>query len=300
MHILQKGFILLEGEWKEQLSQEQKILTLTRAGLTVLQAKVYLALTTYGRQTVKDLAGVAKIDRSNTYREVLKLQRIGLVVRKIDTPNLYEAIPLESAISHLLACKQEEYEKTKKDAEDLLKSCKGPVNSLKENTDEDFFLIPKNCGFKKTSINNIRKAQVSNDTISCLKRLSQALPESSESQKIALKNGVRTRMIIDKPPNMKSISRQIWDLLEYPNFELRYTLEPPKVLGVCFDDKTASILINPSADIWDSSVLVTSHQSFVTLFQTYFNSLWNSAVPIQKKRSNKPKRGVFPTIATGS
>jgi hypothetical protein len=143
-------------------------------------------------------------------------------------------------------------------------------------------LIPKRGGFKRTSIEGIQKAQVSNDTISSLKRLSQALPESSKSQKIALQNGVRTRMIIDKPPNMKSISQLIWDLLEYPNFELRYTLEPPKVLGVCFDDKTVGILMEPSADIWDSSVLVSGHQSFVTLFQTYFSNLWSSAVPIKK------------------
>lgn len=277
-------------ERKEHLSQEQQILTLTRAGLTVLQAKVYLTLVRHGRQTVKTLAGIARIDRSNTYREVLKLQSIGLVVKKIDTPNLYEALPLEHAISHLLACKKEEYEETKKEAEDLLKKVEILSDNLNEGTDENFFIIPKRCGFRKTSIASIQKAQVSNDTISCLKRLSQALPESSESQKIALQNGVRTRMIIDKPPSMKSISTLIWDLLEYPNFELRYTLEPPKVLGVCFDDKTASMLINPSADIWDSSVLVSGHQSFVTLFQTYFNNLWNSAVPIK----SKTKRELYP------
>lgn len=277
------------GEKEEHLSQEQQILTLTRAGLTTLQAKVYLALARHGRQTVKSLAGIAKIDRSNTYREVIKLQSIGLVVKKLDTPNLYEALPLENAISHLLACKKEEYEETKKEAEDLLKKCAVPLDSINEGTDQDFFLIPKRCGFRKTSIERIKKAQVSNDTISCLKRLSQALPESFESQKIALQNGVRTRMIIDKPPNMKSISKLIWNLLEYPNFELRYTLEPPKVLGVCFDDKTASILINPSADIWDSSVLVSNHQSFVTLFQTYFNQLWNLAVPIHSRITVKVK-----------
>jgi sugar-specific transcriptional regulator TrmB len=280
------------GEIEEHLSHEQQILTLTRAGLTVLQAKVYLTLARHGRQTVKSLAGIAKIDRSNTYREVIKLQSIGLVVKKLDTPNLYEALPLESAVSHLLACKKEEYEETKKEAEDLLKKCSVPSDNFYEDTNQDFFLIPKRCGFRKTSIERIQNAQVSNDTISCLKRLSQALPESSESQKIALQNGVRTRMIIDKPPNMKSISRLIWDLLEYPNFELRYTLEPPKVLGACFDDKTASILINPSADIWDSSVLVSNHQSFVTLFQTYFNHLWSSAVPIHSRYTVKVKNKI--------
>jgi sugar-specific transcriptional regulator TrmB len=267
------------------LSYEQKIPILTRSGLTLLQAKIYLALIANGKQTVKSLSQTAKVDRANTYREILRLQKIGLVIKKVNTPSLYEPLSLDDAIPLLLAYKKEEYEETKKEAENLLKKSKEPSNELKLRSENEFILIPKKNAFKKSSINNIKNAQVSNSTITNLKRLSQALPESFESQKLALQRGIRTRMIIEKPQNEKAISKSILKLMEYPNFELRYTLTPPKVLGACFDNQTVAILTEPSADIWNSPVLCTNHESFVALFQNYFESQWDSAIPLQKNRT---------------
>ena len=265
------------------LVQDENIHVLIHAGLTLLQAKIYLALIRNGRQTVETLSKTANIDRSNIYREILKLQKIGLVVKKVDTPSIFEALSLDNGIPLLLNYKKEEFEKTKKEAEDLLKKYKkSGLDNLNEIGDSEFILIPKKNAFRKSSIDNIRNAQVSNDTITSLKRLSQALPESFKSHKVALQNGVRTRMIIEKPQNKKSIGKLMWDLMTCPNFELRYTLEPLNVLGVCFDVKTVCILTDPSADIWNSPVLITNHQSFVTLFQNYFNNQWASATSVKK------------------
>ena len=267
------------------LSQEQKIRILTYAGLTLLQAKIYLALVMNGRQTVKSLSEIAKVDRANTYREILSLQKIGLVIKKVDRPSLYEALSLDDAIPLLLIYKKEEYEEIQKEAEDLLKRCKDSPDTLSVKTEDEFIIIPQKNAFRKSSIDNIKNAQISNDTISNLKRLTQALPHSFESHQSALRNGVRTRVIIEKPQNQKSISRFIWKLMTYPNFELRYTVTPPTVLGVCFDNKTVCILTDPSADIWNSPVFITNHRSFVTLYQNYFESQWDSAIPIQKNMS---------------
>lgn len=279
------------------LPQEKKILTLTRAGLTVLQAKIYLALVMNGRQTVKSLSEIAKVDRANTYREILSLQKIGLAIKKVDRPSLYEALSLDNAIPLLLAYQKEEFEETKKEAEDLLKKFKESPDNLRVKTEDEFILVPKKNAFRRSSIDNIKNAQISNDTVSNLKRLTQALPHSFESHKIALRNGVRTRVIIERPQNQRSISRFIWKLMAYPNFELRYTLTPPKVLGVCFDNKTVGILTDPSADIWNSSVFITNHRSFVTLFQNYFDSQWNSAIPIQKNMSIVKTNECKPTVS---
>lgn len=267
------------------LSQEQKIRILTHAGLTLLQAKIYLALATNGRQTVKSLSEIAKVDRANTYREILSLQKIGLIIKKIDRPSLFEALSLDNAIPLLLTHKKREYEEIQKEAEDLLKKHQDSPDNLGVKAEDEFIIIPKKNAFRKSSLGNIKSAQISNDTISNLKRLTQALPHSFESHKNALENGVRTRIIIEKPQNQRSLSKHIWKLMAYPNFELRYTLTPSKVLGVCFDNKTVCILTDPSADIWNSPVLMTNHRSFVALFQNYFDSQWNSAIPIQKDMS---------------
>ncbi len=264
------------------MRQEQGIDKLNRAGLTLLQAKIYLALFQNGKQTVKTLSEIASIDRANAYREILKLQKIGLIIRIIGIPNLYEALPIDRAIPLLLSYKKEEYEETKKEAEDLLRKYKYPLMASFEKLDARFIMIPKKNAFLESAKRNIESAQITNDTISNLKRFSQALGDTLDLHKSALKRGVRTRVIVEKPRDEKSIGRALCDLMEYPDFEMRCTPNLPQVLGACFDGKIVAILIDPLASVQESPCLTTDHSSFVKLFQNYFNDLWDSGKPIPK------------------
>ena len=75
------------------LIQDEDISTLTHAGLTLLQAKIYLTLALYDKQTIKLIAKAAKVDRANVYREILNLQN--WVSKKIiSSPNIF-GIPVK-------------------------------------------------------------------------------------------------------------------------------------------------------------------------------------------------------------
>ncbi len=258
--------------------RDEDIHTLSRVGLTVFQAKIYLALAVHGRQTIKSVAKVAGIDRSNVYREISKLQELALLKKTIGTPNTYEAISLQDAISILLANRKREFEETKKETADLLEKLSSNESYYLQE-DDRLTVIPKKNAFIKTAMQNMKNIQTSNDTISSLKRFTQAMAYTFEIHKAALERGVNTRVIIEKPENEKLLTKPLQTLLTYDNFQLRYTKNPPEVLGACFDNKGTSILINPLADVEASPCFLTNHHSFAILFRNYFEALWTSAEP---------------------
>jgi sugar-specific transcriptional regulator TrmB len=94
--------------------QSSDISLLVNAGLTISQAKIYLTLVLNGKQTIKFIAKLSGVDRSNTYREIMKLEELALVKKIIGIPNMFQAISLAGAISLLLAERQKQCEKTKK------------------------------------------------------------------------------------------------------------------------------------------------------------------------------------------
>ncbi len=261
------------------LIRDEDISTLTHAGLTLLQAKIYLTLALYDKQTIKLIAKAAKVDRANVYREILNLQKIGLVKKIISSPNIFEAIPVKDGITILLQRKEEDFEKISKETKKLAKHFSADKDNLVLKEEPQFVMIPKKVMFIKTSISVIQNVQISNDTITSLRRFTQALPYSFKAHKIALERGAKTRVIIQKPET-EHFSKYLRTLITHPNFQLRYVTESPDAFGGCFDGKTVSILIDHIANITESAALWTDHPSFIALFQNYFERLWHSAIPI--------------------
>jgi sugar-specific transcriptional regulator TrmB len=257
--------------------RDEDILVLNKAGLNALQAKIYLTLSMGGKQSIKSVAKAAFIDRSNAYREILNLQEMGLVEKTIGIPNLFEAVPLQDGIAILLSRKEEEYKEIKEKTELLIEQSRCLTSEVIEEQEKDFHIIPKKTIFIKDALINIQIAQWSNDTISSLKRFSQAMMYSFETHKRALARGVKTRVIVEKPEKGQLLPEAIQNLIAHPNFELRYTSTLPKTLGACFDNKSVGILVDPSASVTESACFNTNHPSFVELFQNYFEKLWCTA-----------------------
>lgn len=81
---------------------DEEIQVLTRLGLTITQAKVFLALCRIGTSTPKIISEESKVARQDIYRIFTELQELGFVVKGITSPVMFEAIPLQDALSFLL------------------------------------------------------------------------------------------------------------------------------------------------------------------------------------------------------
>lgn len=97
LHVLARAS---EGE-KNVILQNGELSILTRLGLTINQAKVYLALVRSGVSNAKTISNVTKIARHDIYRVTRTLEELGFVERTITVPTKFTAIPIREGFSML-------------------------------------------------------------------------------------------------------------------------------------------------------------------------------------------------------
>lgn len=264
---------------------QDDIRVMNQAGLTIMQAKIYLALLKLDKGTIKEIAKVAKIDQSNCYRTISFLQKSGLVTRILNRPNRYLATPFKECVSILLEQQKIKYDEIQKATANLAQRLTQKEIQDKVTKEEKFTIIPKKTMFLNQTVSNIRNAQTSINCITNLKRLSQAMVYSFEAHRTALNRGVLERTIIDKPKKGQKFSESLQTLMAYPNFQVRYLLNTPEALGAAIDNKHVGILVEPNQSVTESSLLSSKHPSLITIFNEYFTNLWNTAIDVKKTKT---------------
>ncbi|MFZ7138291.1 MAG: TrmB family transcriptional regulator [archaeon] len=256
---------------------DEDVMVMNQAGLTIMEAKIYLSLLNFNMASIKDIAKEAEIDRSNCYRTILLLQDLGLVTMIIGRPNLYVGTPFKKGVQFLLEQQKKKYEEVKKATTKLANRLE--KESVKDELlrGETFSIIPKKTRFINRAVKGIVSSQKSIKCISSFKRYSQALNYSFDSIKSSLNRGVYHHSIINKPETGQKIPQTLKTLMEYPNFEIRYLPNIPEALGSCVDNKRIGILLEPDQNVKESDMLSSVHPSLVAIFNEYFKNLWNEA-----------------------
>ena len=105
-------------------AEQDRIEFLEKLGLTIVQAKVYLATIDAGPSTAKQISKVAKVAREDVYRVMPSLQTLGLIKKRISKPAIFEAIRPEDATTFLIDRRKKETEKICYTLTDFLSACK--------------------------------------------------------------------------------------------------------------------------------------------------------------------------------
>jgi sugar-specific transcriptional regulator TrmB len=264
--------------------QDKYAQTLCKLGLTPLQAKTYLTLIHTGREKIQTISKIAHIDRSNTYQTINQLQKMDLIERIIDSPNLYQASPLEDAVSSLLRRKQDQYSQIQKDAQELM-----PLIHAKDTTpekEEQLFKIFKKQEIAaiKNTIADLKKAQESFDILITKKTLFVGIIGLEKDQLPCVKRGIKYRMVTEKIDS-ETIQEKLRNFLAEPNFKIRYILKAPRAELIIRDKKTAHVGLLPNSGIGDTPYMETDHPGFLEMFQTYFDKIWNEAQEYKLKNN---------------
>ena len=83
-------------------SEEESLQLLTNLGLTVLEARVYLALSQLGKVTAKAIAKASNVSQPDTYRVLLGLENHGLVEKEVAVPNNFRATSMDEGLAILI------------------------------------------------------------------------------------------------------------------------------------------------------------------------------------------------------
>lgn len=263
---------------QEILSQHEDIQALTKLGLTVLQAKVYLTLAKSGKTTIKTLAKASEIDRSDVYRIVSKLQEKGLVEKIIAAPNIFKAIPIHDGLSMLLTRKAEEYNEIKAKTKTLLQKCeKNNEEKTLQGDVGQFILVPKKEASRRKFTNTIENTQTGCDMILHWECFRYGMIEDTATWKKTVEKGVKVRFIVYKSEDEKAVSRIVQILKKKGSFKVRYIFTPPPATISIFDKKETIITISPTPHPREAPNLWSNNPSLIAIFQDYFELMWRAS-----------------------
>jgi sugar-specific transcriptional regulator TrmB len=259
-------------------SEFTEVQTLTDLGLTLVQARVYLALAKFGVSKIAVLSKVSDVARPDVYRTLTKLYELGLVEKLVKAPVQFKALPIEDGIKVLLMKKRLEYERLKNETDTLLGSFKKRSMLNDADTANQFVLIPQ----KEAVINRIRQAidnsQGTVDVVISWKRFVHGVGNIFlESAQKASERNIKYRFIVEKAQSeeVNENGNKLWNI--YPSFQARFLSYAPKTVFGLYDRRELFVIVDPTMDISGSPALWTNNSSLIGLVHDYFEMLWQTA-----------------------
>ncbi len=252
------------------MDSQNQIAVLTRLGLTVNQAKLFIALVQMEPSTVTQIAKTAGLAREVVYRTMPSLQRMGLIAKTITFPLKFYAIPVETAIRILLERKVKETHEVRTKAIELVKQMK-PKLDLETKTERQLVSI---IGKERLIIFSKRQMLTSKssvDTMVPYTRIYTWLPTFSPILKKLLAKKVKIRLIVAS--SQEKIEHSDLDLFkDSPYFKVKFIPDRLQTIVGVIDNKDT--LINTS--VGKPSVYWSNDTGIISLSNTYFEKCWAS------------------------
>lgn len=259
-------------------SKEEDLQILVDLGLTNSQAKVYLALITYGKTKGRTIGKISGVARQDIYRLLGELQEKGLVEKIITMPTEYRATPIDVGMSILLKQKSREYQMFEKKIKHIQKKFQAQATKKQPFEESQFSLIPE----KESVINKFKTAfdgaQKSVEGIFFWSGFCQMVANRHRGWNHALVKGVNLRFIVhDYNEKEKKILTAISKLNQKNKFDLRFTTASPLASMSLFDREKILITTAPSPFPEDCTSLWLENLVLAAVIGDYFDMLWEKA-----------------------
>jgi len=259
------------------MSNDESTDLLLGLGLSLNQAKVYLAILKLERSKVAQIAKFSEVRREDVYRILPILETMGLVERIMGKPVEIRATPISDALTFLVT-----EEKTKSD-ERLAgmrikvqrlasKDWKHPL-SKKESI---YILIPERKAILAKMSKLIKNSKKVTSLIADKMKILPILSQFSEDFKAAIKKGAQIRVIFegDNPDNL--LKGKVQKLIDGSSVHVKFYREPLNHF-IMSDDKEAMITASKKSGLGDSPSLWTNNSNLVGILKTSFESEWQKA-----------------------
>jgi sugar-specific transcriptional regulator TrmB len=249
-------------------------------GLTLVQAKVYLALVESGPSKTSAISKISKVAQPDVYKTLSKLQQLGLVEKIIKTPHEYRAIPINEGVSFLLETKREQYAKVRAEARMLLDTFKPErLNNAGQLEPSQFVLIPKGRTVIERINTAIAEAEISMDILLSWKRFSRGIASTfAESIESAWAKNVKIRFIIESPPKSQTAEQLVQFCRKRPFSQIKFIPYCPTIVLGIYDKKEVFLIVKPKTDLPGSPALWSTNSSLIALAEDHFEILWLTAM----------------------
>ncbi len=260
-------------------SQNEDVQVLIDLGLTSLQARVYLALSSLGNATMKSVAKVSGIARQDIYRIIPQLHKLGLAEKIVATPSRYKATPLDDGVNVLLRHKSLEYSRLQTKTVELIENFRYVAEKSPPREDDSKFLIISEKKLLYKTLDKKNSVVQTNLLVSGTWESTRGalFGGGSFRFKDALKRGVMIRWITEEHEEDQSTIKPLQKLVKNPLFEIRYFAPPIPLQAAIYDKKEVVMCIAtlPSSDVTSIS---SNSAMFVRVALNYWEEVWNASL----------------------
>jgi sugar-specific transcriptional regulator TrmB len=262
------------------MSKDEDTELLLGLGLTLNQAKVYLAILKLEKTTVGQVAKFSKVRREDVYRILPALEKMGLVERLLGKPTEVRATLVSDALASLLAEEKSKFNERLLSMESTVKKLK--KLSLKDwmqrvpDKESIYILIPdKPAILAKTSV-LIRDSRKEVALIGDKDRITSILANFSSEYKQAVKKGVQIRLIFEDAGPDGLLREKVKKLVGGASVHVKFHREALNHF-IMSDDKEALITTSKESGLGESPSLWTNNSNLIGVLRTSFESDWKKA-----------------------
>jgi sugar-specific transcriptional regulator TrmB len=256
---------------------EQAVSTLKDLGLTTVQAKTYIALVKLNGATIKEIAQLSKVPRTDLYRSIEALEKKGLVEKIISKPSRFKTKSIDECINILHREIEERNRELLRKAVDLRDYLRTQLNTLLPHAGSTSYLLVPN----KSVISKIRKAitelENSLDVISSFSRFSAAMVLFADEVENAWSRGVKCRFILEKPTTESALLMNVGPHVKKTTCRFKFIDVVPQTVVAIYDRKQVIVIENPKASLDESPCLWSNKQNMVSMSLQLFEMFWRKA-----------------------
>lgn len=272
---------------KNVVSSEDSATVLQRLGLTLVQARTYLALHETGSATADTIAKTAHIARQHIYEPLQALEKMGLVQRTLGSPPIYKMVPVQEAVNILMENRNRESCELRDQANVLIEKLQKDPMTIISNEQEHTAFLKGIEAFTNKADKALKNAQICFNGTASVELFRHGMFFSGVYHRRALKNGVRYRHIISKPEK-QAVQLGDEDLGDNPLWKVRFSPWPLHFQMTIIDNKEVFISTKPQLTK-ECTYYWSTNKCFLILAQNYFESLWNQSTPRVAKNFKKHK-----------
>jgi sugar-specific transcriptional regulator TrmB len=258
-------------------SDEENTSLLIGLGLTLNQAKVYLAVIKLEKTTVGQVANFSKVRREDVYRILPSLEKMGLIERLLGKPTEIRATRISDALSLLVAEEKGKFDDKLVGMREIVQKL-----SLKEWKqpplgDKNIYILiaERNAILVKTA-ELIRNSKKEIALIAAKGWIIPVLAHFSDESKGAIKDGAQIRLIFEGQSPDGVLREKVKKLIGAASVQVKFHREPLNHF-IMSDDKEALITTSKESGLGESPSLWTNNCNLIGVLRTGFESDWQKA-----------------------
>ena len=267
--------------------EDRELEDLQLLGLTLYQAKVYLALALSGNSmTAKQLSIASGLAPCDIYKVIPQLREAGLLTALVTAPKEFHATSPEVALKILSKQMKAEIEGRMKKARAFLAEFHASSHSVDRSAQvegAEMVLFPPGYSAIRYNFMKLRSTERELNAVQTNAHFLSFIDINSHEAKRLLKKGIIMRFVVESSQAIENPSDDLTGLMQDTNFKVNSAKNKIQACVLLYDESDAFI----SASLGTPHVpsYWSNNPCIISVVKNYFRTFWNNSYKLGTSKS---------------